>query len=631
MLIVPDSSVSLYADVPISDGHEILFRSKTEQSTYFATKRIASKAGCTYMRKTGRIRIEWSTSEVLRANFISFKNPSFENITFYAKLIDYEYVNNVTTDVLYEIDWFQSFCFDVDYHACSILREHLTEVDYQKAVANPWRRDIPELLTDEGLPCDKTLEKIYNRTNYFNDFTGEMTSLVEGSYTLYTIMLLSEFDFSEWPEETKTEFLSQIEYFGGNIDVDNPRKPTNIEDLFGGFDNNFPNAIALIGFNMYNTTAVDKVLDILTVNGVSSSVVGIYVVPDYMLAGLFDTTYKGNAINTFSIKPTIDVTHDPKLNTFPFKYARVMTPQDTKEYRLDLFKDLSDGNGVFKLKLVGSVNGLPRLTLYPVDYIYNTGEGGNFYERLNFENFPQVSYSIDAYLTFLSGQYNQAIMSNTMAGQASKTADLASATAGQYKSLLPTSLGMMATGMAQGNQMAASSKMGKALWGEAATAIESTMLSPAMQAQANYEAARQNVNIQNEAMGARTGSSAVFNGTKRAFINDQYVAGGSGVYGMYAVNGVVFDLQIVSLADDIIEKYSDYLSIYGYKSLRTGRPHVCDYVTDGSNAPHFSTFDDETFTYVQTEDMHVTGALQVACKSIENLFNAGCRFLKVVE
>ena len=170
MLIVPDSNVSLYAGVPISDGHEIVFRSKTEQSTYFATKRIASKAGCTYLRKTGRLRIEWSTETVMRADFISFKNPSFENITFYAKLIDYEYVNNVTTDVLYEIDWFQSFCFDVDYHACEILREHLTEEDYQKAVANPWRRDIPELLTDEGLPCDKTLEKIYNRTEYFNNF-----------------------------------------------------------------------------------------------------------------------------------------------------------------------------------------------------------------------------------------------------------------------------------------------------------------------------------------------------------------------------------------------------------------------------------------------------------------------------
>ena len=81
MLIVPDSSVSLYADVPISDGHEIVFRSKTEQSTYFATKRIASKAGCAYLKKTGRVRIDWSTETVMRADFISFKNPSFENIT----------------------------------------------------------------------------------------------------------------------------------------------------------------------------------------------------------------------------------------------------------------------------------------------------------------------------------------------------------------------------------------------------------------------------------------------------------------------------------------------------------------------------------------------------------------------
>ena len=82
-LIVPDSSVSLYADVPISDGQELLFKSKSEQNTYFARKKIASRVDCTYLRKTGKLRIEWSTATVQRANFISFKNPSFENITFY--------------------------------------------------------------------------------------------------------------------------------------------------------------------------------------------------------------------------------------------------------------------------------------------------------------------------------------------------------------------------------------------------------------------------------------------------------------------------------------------------------------------------------------------------------------------
>ena len=203
MLIVPDSNVSLYADVPISDGHEIVFRSKTEQSTYFATKRIASKAGCTYLRKTGRLRIEWSTETVMRADFISFKNPSFENITFYAKLIDYEYVNNVTTDCIYEIDWFQSFCFDVEMHPCGIVREQLTEEDYQKAVANPWRRDIPELLTDEDLPVSESLECIYtNGVNTSGTVTGNrfpMTSGIplidQGLKQLQIVMYLSSIIF----------------------------------------------------------------------------------------------------------------------------------------------------------------------------------------------------------------------------------------------------------------------------------------------------------------------------------------------------------------------------------------------------------------------------------------------------
>ena len=308
MLITPDSSVSLYADVPISDGHEIVFRSKTEQSTYFATKRIASKAGCTYMRKTGRLRIEWSTETVMRADFISFKNPSFENITFYAKLIDYEYVNNVTTDCIYEIDWFQSFCFDVVYHACSILREHLTESDYQKAVENPWRRDIPELLTDEGLPCDESLECIYTdgslaggaiTGNRFKVPSGT-TSILGDAYAndLYAVFLLSQFDLGEWSSEDGTAFVDCFNYFGS----------VNQESTWGDFINMFTSinqrcirGTAMLGVRMDEADFKEhftKAIDLLTSYSVTGSIVGIYVLPKWSLKGYFKTSIYEATDNT---------------------------------------------------------------------------------------------------------------------------------------------------------------------------------------------------------------------------------------------------------------------------------------------------------------------------------------------
>ena len=141
--------------------------------------------------------------------------------------------------------------------------------------------------------------------------------------------------------------------------------------------------------------------------------------------------------------------------------------------------------------------------------------------------------------------------------------------------------------------------------------------------------ANQQMKVMDEALSSRgDGSSAVFDSTKRAFVNDEYHAGSQSGYLPYSYGALNFVIELVTLNDDILKKYSDYLDIYGYKSLRNGVPHICNYITDGSNAPHFTTLDDETFTYVQTADMHVSGVQLKACVAIENLFNDGCRFLK---
>lgn len=644
MLIVPDSSVSLYADVPISDGHEIVFRSKTEQSTYFATKRIASKAGCTYMRKTGKLRIEWSTETVMRADFISFKNPSFENITFYAKLIDYEYVNNVTTDCIYEIDWFQSFCFDVDYHACSILREHLTESDYQKAVENPWRRDIPELLTDEGLPCDESLECIYTdgslvggtiTGNRFKVPSGT-TSILGDAYAndLYAVFLLSQFGFGEWTSEDGTAFVDCFNYFGS----------VNQESTWGDFINMFTSinqkcirGTAMLGIRMDEANFKEhftKAIDLLTSYCVTGSIVGIYVLPKWSLKGYFKTSIYEATDNTegfeeqmINIPKLIDV--NPKLNTHPFRYMRVKTPNDTKEYRFDLFKNLSEGNNLIEFKVTCNTNGIPVWSFAPKAY-KNDG-GYNYYERIDFSNIPQVSFSSDAYLAYLSGQYSNAIQTNTRSGMANMRA-------GAFNSLMNAispivnAVSSVAGGDYSQEWMQTGRRTYELQMPNAPTSFGISSPTQVVSGAAGMIGANQQMNVLDEALSSRgDGSSAVFDNTKRAFVNDEYHAGSQSGYLPYSYDALNFVIELVTLNDDILKKYSDYLDIYGYKSLRTGRPHVCDYITDGSNAPHFTTFDDETFTYVQTADMHVTGALQTACRSIENLFNSGCRFLKVVE
>lgn len=639
-LIIPDSTVNLYADVPISAGHQLVFSSVSAQNTYFLNKRLVTKAGCSYIRKTGRLRIEFNAARVQQCNYMSFTNTSFENVTFYAHILDYEYVNNETTDVLYAIDYWQTYMFDAEFHACSILREHLTEVDYQKAVENPWRRDVPELLTDEGLPCDESLETIYTDGNLSagiitgNRFKVPSDESILGdpySNEKYVVFLLSQFDFGAWDSADGEEFVGCFQFFGS---LNRSSTWGDFKDMFTSVNQGFVRGTAMLGIRMDDsdfktkfTTAVNK----LTLYSTTASIVGIYVLPKWSLKGYFNVDLYTGYDSTEGFEEIMYnipklTGKDPKLNTHPFSYMRVKTPNDVKEYRYDLFKSLSDGTNSVEFKVTCNTNGIPVWSFAPKAY-KNDG-GYNYYERVDFSNLPQAAFSSDAYLAYLSGQYANAIQTNTRSGMANLRAG---GTSTLLNTISPiTNAISAAVGGDYSNDWVKNGRMQYQLgMANAPTTFEMSSPMRVVSGAAGMIDTNQRVDVLNEALSARgDGSSAVFDGTKRAFVNDEYHAGSQSGYLPYSYDTLNFLIELVSLNEDILQKYSDYLTIYGYKSLRTGRPHICDYIANGSNTPHFTTFDDETFTYVQTENMHVTGLQANACAAIENLFNAGCRFLK---
>lgn len=636
-LIIPDSTVNLYAEVPISGDHQLVFSSRSKQATYFLNKRVASKAGCSYLRKTGKLRIEWSTARVMQSNYISFTNPSFENTTFYAQIIDWEYVNNETTDIMYVIDWWQTYMFDFDAHACSILREHLTEEDYQKAVANPWRRDIPELLTDEGLPCDETLETIYTEgsvsggtvTGNRFKFPPAEDTLLDLPYArdLFAVINLSQFDVGEWTADDGRALVNALDYFGG---LNHASTWDDFKNMFTSINQNFLRGTAFVGLRMADTdfkTNFNKVLELLTLYGCTGSIVGIYVLPRWSLKGYFRTgVYEAeNPYEGYdgSINIPVDNSVDPKMNTFPFRYMRVKTPTDVKEYRYDLFNDIADGGNTAYLSIKCNTNGIPVWSLAPKSYKNNADEY-NYFERIDYSAFPQAAYSTDAYLAFLSQQYANAIQTNTRAGMAQLRANGTMSVA-NLVSPITNAIGAIAGGdytptmisdWQVGKELANGPKFGGG------------NMSQVLSGATGVYATNQKMDIINEGQGNRGPSSAVFDGTKRAFVNDEYHAGSQAGYLPYAYQRLTFTIELVELNEDVKQKYSDWLTLYGYKSNRTGNPHIIDYIKNGTNTPHFVTYDGDTFTYVQTENIHITGVQYTACRAIENMFNSGVRLLK---
>ena len=125
--IAPNSDIVLCTNVPLDNSydHTVTFANLSAQQAYFASKAYKTITQNSYQRAMkNSLRIACTMEEAVRCNYLYFRNISFENKYFYAFITGWEYVNNITTEITYEIDVFQTFAFDLDIKPCFVEREH---------------------------------------------------------------------------------------------------------------------------------------------------------------------------------------------------------------------------------------------------------------------------------------------------------------------------------------------------------------------------------------------------------------------------------------------------------------------------------------------------------------------------
>lgn len=125
--IVPNTDIVLCRDVPLDSSydHTVDFADANAQWAYFYSKRYKVISVNSYQRvMSGRLRIECTMEEAIQCNYLYFRNNNFENKFIYAFITGWYYVNNITTEISYEIDVFQTFWFDVRLLQVFVEREH---------------------------------------------------------------------------------------------------------------------------------------------------------------------------------------------------------------------------------------------------------------------------------------------------------------------------------------------------------------------------------------------------------------------------------------------------------------------------------------------------------------------------
>lgn len=367
MYIEPQTNIKLLSNVPIDNTYEhtLYFATAASQAAYFMTKAKYNLSAYTYQRVTrGVCRVGIVADNLYDCNYMMFQNSAFGNKWFYAFITSIDYVNNVTSELHYEIDVMQTWLLQIKRNECFIDREH-TPTD-----------EIGEHIEPE--PVDPG-EYVYN--NYGNLFP----KLSENNAVIVAITDLSNSD--------------DADSTSGNL----------YDGIYGG--------ATLWAFN---ASDVDGINDKISAYVQSpDSIVGLYMCPRWVATFDEDTALpKGgkkipmrvNSVietktyNTVTKNTTLDgyKPKNMKLLTYPYNYfCAGSTTGSTLALRYEFFKN---GDGTLRaptLRFTGTITQPVQVLCRPL-YYKGSGTTENMFETSALSNYPMCSWNVDSYKAWVA-------------------------------------------------------------------------------------------------------------------------------------------------------------------------------------------------------------------------------------
>lgn len=414
------------------------------------------------------------------------------------------------------------------------------------------------------------------------------------------------------------------------------------------------------------TKLFSEVLDKLTKWDAISQIVAIYAMNDYVFLSAFVDSdgvvpSPGDiAQNNIYTVPTSftrmnnNLQHsvnNKKLLTFPFSYMRVISPRgDTKEYKYEEFSAVMAGIGSPEFKIMGDLNSRPSILMAPIKYKrwsssydvdgidMSDATNVNLDEMINYDEFAQVPFVTDAYLTYISGQVMNAFAQNTLDYQDERELQKLKARVGLVNDTVKTGKELLSDMSPRqdkkGNKLPITPGQIAGAGLNLGTNILNNIVNyeDAMMEPKHYEARLAEAQAYLSANGEF--DYGRFNGTKPAHANNVYHPGSNG--GIYTyIKGITttdFILEHVQLRDAVLDKYDRYFTYYGYNEAgRADVPYIYNFMrasNDTSKLPTWNVDDEnDQITYVQTVDAHVSGIPLPYAQYIESLFNSGYRFI----
>ena len=127
MYIVPNTTIYILNNIPLNKSYEhtVYYPDKDTQAQAFMAYKKYTLTDYSYQRsQLGTIRVALKYEQLIDCNYLMFKNTNFENKWFYAFITGIGYVSNDVTDVYYDLDVMQTWCYDYEFMPTFVDRQH---------------------------------------------------------------------------------------------------------------------------------------------------------------------------------------------------------------------------------------------------------------------------------------------------------------------------------------------------------------------------------------------------------------------------------------------------------------------------------------------------------------------------
>lgn len=349
MYIQPNTNVYVFHGVPFDEDYEntMLFNSKSQQFTYLMNNYLKYHFNYHSFQRASRdsVKVERKVDDLYDCNYIGFVNNAYGDKVFYGFIKEVKYINDNTSEIVYEIDPLQTWMFDYTLGQCFVERQH-SETDSEGDNLVPENIDTGEYMSETVVsPADLNNLAIVLWCTVKEDYSDSGGVFIDGMFSgLYPVYK---------NQNNEVFYLTQA---GTQKCID--------------WINSLP---------------------VLKTDSIKCAV----ITPVYFLQNYTDIAYTVTKKTTLARQDGNNV-KNRKCLTYPYNFLYVSNNHGkVAVYPYEYFNTAN-----CQFSILGDVMQNPSVLMTPL--AFKTSSGENFDESIELSGYPQIAFNVDSFKAWLA-------------------------------------------------------------------------------------------------------------------------------------------------------------------------------------------------------------------------------------